>query len=264
MNIKKKCTYFHEILTIPSYIVKNNQPLGLLKHLCSLMVLYIPFSFAASDNIANPVAEFKISLVTYSFKNPQSREILTKKKNHDVDKIFKILSTHYKQKPSDPDYIQSDLEEMAKYYSQFPHVVTLLTKLQSKDWTLNYNQNTWSTIAKGNALNVDSATIQFNSRSAAMLKFNNGCKHNFVCIASPADALLHELLHALSMLVNTEEFIQQGGMNHFRYPYKHEYSVIQAENALYASMSRIDGIKRPQRNEHMGRKIIASCVTCIK
>ncbi len=111
---------------------------------------------------------------------------------------------------------------------------------------------------------MDKAIIHFNTRSAAQLRLNNGCANNPICIASPADALLHELLHTHSMLVRSEEFIAQGGMNNVMYPYKHEYAVIGAERQLYASMSTQDKIKRPQRREHTGRTVKANCPTCIK
>ena len=107
-------------------------------------------------------------------------------------------------------------------------------------------------------MQVDKAIIHFNTRSAAQLRLNNGCDDNPVCIASPADALLHELLHTHSMLVKSEEFIAQGGMNNVIYPYEHEYSVIGKERKLYASMSSQDDIKRPQRREHTGRTVKAN------
>jgi len=178
--------------------------------------------------------------------------------------IYNILNEHYIKQSSDPDYIQSDLLTMANYYSRYPKVISLITSLKYKEWVLKYNESIWSTVAEGSTLQVDSATINFNTRSAAKLKLQNSCKENPVCIASPADALLHELLHTHSMLLNTNEFIAQGGMNRFRYPMKHEYEVIKLERKLYSDMSMQDGVKRPQRNEHSGRKIIASCVTCIK
>ncbi len=185
-------------------------------------------------------------------------------KSHTASRLYTILNEHYIRKKSDPVYIQQDLKEMAVYYSQFTEVVNLIISLKKKNWLLSYDENIWSTIASGSILQVDKATIHFNTRSAAKLKLHNSCKENPVCIASPADALLHELLHTHSMLVKTDEFIRQGGMNTLRYPYQHEYAIIKSERELYASMSKSDAIKRPQRNEHAGRKIIASCVTCIK
>lgn len=185
-------------------------------------------------------------------------------KSHTATTLYNILRNHYDKQKTDPEFVQSDLKEMANYYTQFPEVISLITSLKQKEWTLRYDENTWSTVASGSALQIDKATIHFNTRSAAKLKLQNSCTENPVCIASPADALLHELLHTHSMLIKTTEFIEQGGMNRFRYPFKHEYAVIKAEKNLYAKMSKQDGIKRPRRNEHTGRKIIASCVTCIK
>lgn len=244
------------------YKVEGKQGCKLAKILFCVWVVSNPFQLSAS--------EFEISLVSYpslyqqSLLTPLAKEEHKSEKHRVAEHLYAVLSKHYKIKPSDPYHIQADLKEMAEYYSQFPKVVELFVSLELKDWTLNYNENTWSTIAAGSVLNVESAKISFNTRSAAKLKFHNSCKDNSVCIASPADALLHEILHVHSMLVDTKDFIKQGGMNRFRYPYQHEYAVIQAENSLYASMSKVDGIKRPQRNEHSGKKIIAHCATCIK
>lgn len=178
--------------------------------------------------------------------------------------IFEILSSRYKKQNSDPEYIVDDLKEIANYYSDFLESVTLIQELKNKNWTLIFDENNWITTGSGNMLQVDNAVIHFNTRSAAQLRLNNGCVDNPVCIASPADALLHELLHTHSMLVKGEEFVAQGGMNNVMYPYKHEYIVIDAERELYASMSTQDNIKRPQRREHTGRIVKAHCPTCIK
>lgn len=178
--------------------------------------------------------------------------------------LFEVLNKRYQKQKTDPDYIVNDLKEIANYYSDFPESVTLIEELKNKNWSLSFDEHNWVTTGSGNMLMVDRAVIHFNTRSAAQLRLNNGCADNPVCIASPADALLHELLHAHSMLVNSEEFIAQGGMNNVLYPYKHEYAVIDAERKLYANMSTQDNIKRPQRREHTGRTVKAHCPTCIK
>jgi len=178
--------------------------------------------------------------------------------------LFEILNSRYHNQKTDPDYIVEDLKEIANYYSEFPESVSLLEELKDKNWTLSFDEHNWVTTGSGNMLTVDKAVIHFNTRSAAQLRLNNGCKDNPVCIASPADALLHELLHTHSMLVKSEEFIAQGGMNNVIYPYKHEYAVIEQERELYANMSTQDNIKRPQRREHTGRTVKAHCPTCIK
>lgn len=178
--------------------------------------------------------------------------------------IFKILSGHYSHKESDPANIVEDLKEVANYYSDFPEVVSMLKKLDNKKWQLIFDKDNWVTVASGNLFQVDNAVIHFNLRAAAQLRLNRKCRQNPVCIASPADALLHELLHAYSMLINTEQFITQGGMSNVMYPYKHEYAVIESERKLYAMMTQQDKIKRPQRTDHVGRVVRVNCPTCIK
>ncbi len=181
-----------------------------------------------------------------------------------ANSIYNILSRHYIKNDSDPQHIGEDLKEMANYYSGFPEVVAMLEKLDQKKWQLKFDEDNWVTVASGNVFQVDNAVIHFNTRAAAQLRLNNKCKNNPVCIASPADALLHELLHTYSMLINTDRFISQGGMSNVMYPYKHEYAVIEKERKLYAMMSRQDNLKRPQRSDHTGRTIKVNCPTCIK
>lgn len=222
--------------------------------LLSLSVLPSTFD---SDVINTPI---HIVLVTQQQDKIKKLPLIS----NTVITLSKILSEHYIEKNNDPVYIHSDFLKMANYYSKFPKVVQLITSLKSKDWTLTYNESKWSTTAIGRSLQVDNVVVNFNTRSAAKLKLQNSCKDNPVCIASPADALLHELLHTYIILLKTDKFISQGGMSGIRYSYKHEYSIIKLERELYASMTQIDGIKRPQRNEHTGRKVLANCVTCIK
>jgi hypothetical protein len=178
--------------------------------------------------------------------------------------IFDILSSRYHEKDGDPAYIRNDLKKMANYYSQYPETVNLLYELKDKEWEIAFDENNWMTIAKGNMLEVTSAMVYFNTRLAAQLKLNNRCDENPVCIASPADAFLHELLHVHSMLLKSDKFLKLGGMNKILYPYRHEYSVIDTERTLYTAMSDQDNLKRPQRRDHSGRNVKASCPTCIK
>ena len=188
----------------------------------------------------------------------------TKIKSAIAQSLFVALSARYKKQKTDPSYIRDDLKEIANYYSDFPESISLIQALENKNWELSFDEHNWVTTGSGNMMQVDKAVIHFNTRSAAQLRLNNGCADNPICIASPADALLHELLHAHSMLVKSEEFIAQGGMNNVIYPYAHEYAVIGEERKLYASMSSHDNVKRPQRREHTGRTVKANCPTCIK
>lgn len=202
--------------------------------------------------------------IKVSVANSEIFNSKTKIKSTLAQFLFDEFNKRYHRQEQDPDYIINDLKEIANYYSDFPESVRLIKDLEDKNWILSFDENNWVTTGSGSMLNVDKAVIHFNTRSAAQLRLNNGCADNPVCIASPADALLHELLHAHSMLVNSEEFIAQGGMNNVMYPYQHEYAVIDAERHLYANMSSQDKVKRPQRREHTGRTVKARCPTCIK
>lgn len=180
-----------------------------------------------------------------------------------AQQIYAVLISKYERQDGDPDFILEDFRQIANYYRDFPEVIAMIQALRDKPWRLRYNQQEWVTTAKGNIFEVHYAVIHFNTRAAAQLRLNNGCKNNPVCIASPADALLHELLHTYSMLVKTEEFLAQGGMSSVMYPYKHEYAIIAEERSLYAKMSHRDTIKRPARVDHTGRPVHTRCPTCI-
>lgn len=184
--------------------------------------------------------------------------------NEPAGMLYAILNRHYQQQEGDPGFVRDDLRLLADYYSGYPEVVLIFRSLANKNWTLRFDEHVWKTVANGDRLTVEHATVHFNTRSAAQLLLHNRCDQNPVCVASPADALLHELLHVYSMLMNSDEFIAQGGMSSVMYPFRHEYAVIDAERELYASMSNRDERKRPQRNEHTGRAVKASCPTCIK
>ncbi len=202
--------------------------------------------------------------IQYSLTSNVNVKKPTKIKSHLAQSLFDELKKRYQKQEGDPKFIINDLKSIANYYSGFPESVTLIEELKNKNWALSFDEHNWVTTGSGSMFKVDKAVIHFNTRSAAQLRLNNGCKDNPICIASPADALLHELLHAHSMLVKSEEFIAQGGMNNVIYPYKHEYAVIDKERKLYARMSTQDNIKRPQRREHTGRTVKAHCPTCIK
>lgn len=173
-----------------------------------------------------------------------------------------ILNSHYKPSADDPGYIKQDLDDIASYYSQFPDVVKLISLIEYRKWTLMYKPKASYTKAIGSMFGVDSAVIYFDSRAAVQHMKHRSCKGSPVCTSSPADVVLHELIHAAVMLT-TNEFIEDGGMHSSVYPFKHEHKVIQLESQLYRRMSEKDSYRRPIRKEHSGKYIPASCVTCI-
>jgi len=178
--------------------------------------------------------------------------------------LYKILASRYQPQENDPAHIQQDLKTMADYYSSYPEVVSLFNAIKNAKWSLVFDEENWTTMASGNIASIEKAEVHFNTRSAAQLRLNDSCKQNPVCIASPADALLHELLHVNSMFNHTENFIAQGGMNGVMYPYQHERNIIGQERNLYQQMTEVDDVKRPYRHNHSGRIVKANCATCIK
>ncbi len=183
----------------------------------------------------------------------------------DSEIIESILLDHYQTAANDPEHIQADLVQISRYLSQYPEAVALITSLADKPWKLHHADETFETEVRGNALQVQAVDIRFDSRAAAKLRSHRSCETRAnACIASPADALLHELLHARSALLETKTFIAQGGMSGVLYPYAHEYDVIKKENQLYKAMSMKDGIVRPQRHRHAGKLVASSCSFCVQ
>lgn len=195
--------------------------------------------------------------ITDSFDETENKVQKTKIKN--------ILKAKLKITDDTPKTIDEDIDRMAGYYSKFDKVIELIASIEHEEWNLKYAAHTFQTTVEGSQLSVDSLTVYFDPRSGAKLHFYNRCSDKLpFCVASPADALLHELIHVQSIAKNPDRFIAQGGLSQTIYPYKHEYETIKKENVLYRSMSAQDHSPRPQRNEHSGRHVLVSCVTCLK
>ncbi len=179
-----------------------------------------------------------------------------------VREISNILLSHFQNKNA-PPYVRNDLQLMSEYYSQFPEAIDLIQSIANKPWSLQFQKNEWLTQVTGTRFSIHSATILFDTRAAAQLKIRSQCNNNPQCIASPADALLHELLHTQEVFLNSRQFLANGGMNTQLYPTTHEMDIIKSEKILYKKMESRDGRKRPQRSKHIGKIRQASCVTCI-
>ncbi|SMF47259.1 hypothetical protein SAMN02745866_03037 [Alteromonadaceae bacterium Bs31] len=178
--------------------------------------------------------------------------------------ILRLLQHHFQPSMKDPKDINYELESLADYYSQFPHVIELFENLDNLAWQLHFEKRSFRTEVSGSKLHVESAKVFFDPQFGARLKFQRGCEDKLAhCVASPADALLHELLHVRSILRNPEAYIASGGMGGLLYPFEHERRTIEEENQLYRSMSALDAKPRPIRNEHTGRYVMVACTTCI-
>lgn len=178
-------------------------------------------------------------------------------------KIKKFLSSAYQPEPGDPLNINSDIDDIARYYAQYPQVINLLEELQQKKVVLKYKADNWQAQAWGNQVSVDSVTIFFDTRAGAQLLNQADCSANPACNISPADALLHELLHAKLMLIDSQHFIEGGNMQETLYPFEHEREVIASENQLYREMNQQDGLSRPLRKRHSGQLFHVACPACL-
>lgn len=179
--------------------------------------------------------------------------------------IFHSLHAHFVSGDADPADITSELRLLAGYYSRYREVIDLFNELDSLPWKLKFETRSFRTQVTGTSLSINNATVYFDPQFGAQLKFQNACEEKLpFCVASPADALLHELLHARSILQNPSAYIAAGGMAGLLYPFEHERKTIEAENNLYRSMTAVDQKPRPIRNEHTGRYVLVACSTCVR
>ena len=182
----------------------------------------------------------------------------------DLARAQRILHQLWRQQRDDPESLASDMTQLAAYFARQPQALRLLASLEKQPLRLRYRKGEFSTDVRGSAFTVHNVTVNFDPRAAAQLLVNDHCgQQRAHCVASPADALLHELIHAKIALLETAAFIDSGAMQSLIYPHAHEREVINRERGLYAAMSRLDHHPRPQRSQHSGKVIGAACVTCI-
>lgn len=176
--------------------------------------------------------------------------------------ITEFLTRHYQAAVGDPKTIKADFASLAAYFARYPQIIDLIKALRDQNLTLQYRAETWQTEALGNPYEVNHVIVYFDSRMGAQLLYQPGCETTPACSISPADALLHELLHAKLMLLDSEHFLATGAMNSL-YPAEHEREVISAENRLYDAMNQQDGLSRPLRHRHAGELLQVACPACI-
>jgi hypothetical protein len=181
---------------------------------------------------------------------------------HTAADVRTILFRHWQAAVENPEYLGSDLTQLADYYGRFPVVVELLRSIDDKPWRLRYEQMVWATHVRGNRLDISSVVVAFDTRSAARLLNHPSCALSPACVISPADALLHELLHVQKILLEPDQFIAHGA-GAIVYAVNHENEVIAAEQRLYEAMSTGDGRPRPRRRSHAGRLLPVACALCL-
>lgn len=178
--------------------------------------------------------------------------------------LLEILMLHWQPGENDPEDMLEQIRTLAGYYSQFPEVRSLLVNLRDLPWHMQYARNRYLTEVFGTKKAVHSARVHFDPASAAQLQFSDACIENtIVCVASPADVLLHELLHVHQVFSDPVRFIAQTTMANGSYPHGHETKTIELEQRLYRSMSAVDMLQRPLRSTHLGKSVAVRCFTCI-
>ncbi len=177
-------------------------------------------------------------------------------------KISRFLLNAYQRQPGDPTSVITDLQKTAEYYARYPRVLELFSELKDQNVFLKYKKSHWQAEASGTQYSGDQVTVYFDTRLGAQLWIHQGCKTNPACHITPADALLHELLHAKLMIVDSDDFIARGGMKPSLYLFDHESDVIAQENALFRNMTEQDHLLRPLRKRHTGELLNVSCVLC--
>lgn len=177
--------------------------------------------------------------------------------------IAEFLISLYQKKSGDPATLSADLQTIADYFSRYPQAAALIDELRGQKIELNYQAGTWQTVAFGNQFGISNVTIHFDTRLGAQLLGDPGCDATPACSIAPADALLHELLHAKLMLLDSAHFIAGGGLAPGLYPFEHEHEVIVEENRLFQAMNQSDGRARPIRHRHSGELLQVSCPACI-
>lgn len=197
-------------------------------------------------------------------RNPLASEPFTEAQEDWQKKIAGILTDHWQPGENDPENMVEKISALANYYSQFPEVRRLLVALSDLPWHMQYSKNRYLTEVFGTQKAVHSARIYFDPASAAQLQFSDSCiESSPVCVASPADVLLHELLHVHQVFVDPVRFIAQTAAAKGSYPHAHEEKTIELEQQLYRSMSSVDNLQRPSRSAHVGRSVAVRCFTCI-
>lgn len=152
------------------------------------------------------------------------------------------------------------LNEVARYYSQFPAVRRVISKLEPFEVALIPAERRWETRAELAGDRVNAVQVYFDLRVAAQMHFHRGCEDQPACTASPADAFLHELVHAYLMFYQGRAFAES--VRATGYPHAHEREVIALERRIYAQMSRSDGLPRPSRFRHLAELVAVDCPVC--
>jgi len=177
--------------------------------------------------------------------------------------ISAILRDHYVPQANDPKEIDNDIQAMSRYFSAHKEALKLISNVSHRTWELKYAPHTFQTDICGTRNSIKTVTVYFDPRrSAAKLQFYDALAQTTpFCVASQADALLHELLHVHSVYEVPATDMGSPSTGKHIYAGEHERQTILKENILYKAMSLRDNKPRPIRREHSGRHVLISYAT---
>ena len=191
----------------------------------------------------------------------QHQEICVSPDYTQIQRVEDILSRHLSEHSRTDAQAMPVIEKIAYYYAHYPEVVALLKDIDRLNWTLNSIHKDFKAQAIIQQHKVQQVDVFFDPYHAAQMIFAHRCSNMPVCTVSPADALLHELLHAKIMLEQPHEYAKQNA--HSLYPVEHEHDVITLENSFYQAMSARDSLPRPIRSSHTATLVEVDCPVCI-
>ncbi len=177
-----------------------------------------------------------------------------------ASRIERILLDKLPPAHRDDQALRTRLHVVAYYYSQFPAVSELLQEVAALPVTLLPKPGVWQTRATLSGDRVKGVNVEFDLGVGAQMHFVNDCDGRPACSVTPADALVHELLHVQLIFADPAAFISAARAH--GYPHDHEFDVIARERDIYQSMEAIDGLPRPQRNRHVARLVAVDCPVC--
>lgn len=205
--------------------------------------------------------QLRMEKILNCFNGKQHQEICASPDYTQIQRVEDILSRHLSEHSRTNAQAMQVIEKIAYYYAHYPEVVDLLKGIDKLPWTLNSIHKDFKAQATIQHHKVQQVDVFFDPYHAAQMIFAHRCSNMPVCTVSPADALLHELLHAKIMLEQPHQYAKQNA--HSLYPVEHEHDVIALENSFYQAMSARDSLPRPIRSSHTATLVEVDCPVCI-
>lgn len=259
----------HRCLHYPNVYAYKALPFGLeqinlvdetnRRMMCVIFTIALTCSILLDFNLTNRNLGFK----QYSQNQLISVEVENSKMKYSQKFVEDVLAHRLDTQAASTLQMENHISQLAGYYSNHPAVYYLLSFLEKHPWQITLTDGAFRTEIFGSEDGIGLARIHFNPNRAGQLQFNAACNASpKLCLASPADLLLHELLHVMVVFKNPTPFLKQFYKSNAN-KQQHEQLVIQLEQNLFRVMTASDDTPRPFRFEHLGQSHWVSCPTCL-